>query len=670
MAIDSTNIEGKKILKWQKLQLFQYLVAMKMTMVKFPAHITYSKSEKASLQLRKKGNNYYVSGDKKTALEYYTMSLCMAPDRSKVQAMAVANKSACFYDMDHPRASATHIKIVLTCMQDEYPQELTKKLYIRMESIINKLLPRDTPEFIVMSVLCGFFECGTAQFRNSPFIIQPILDFGAFSTESFTQIPIVVAHGRNTKIPAMSSAVRLQYSETLGRHLVAGRNIEAGDVLMRDTMLSMALYTEKYEWSHCSHCLRFVSQLVPCPFCPHESFCDEVCRQAAEEKYHWALCNSRAALNFGTNLSHTKMMLALRLLVSFLSKHRGALYEFMLEVSKYESEIAGNKNYVQGVNKNGVYDQNDFRTVYFMYSKPDLLAEDMKKSLAINCAYAIEAISQSDDFFHMEVNLTPAKKAELKIFLTSLLYRILVGLEWNCFEVFEHLSYVARKLDVDEPFILKTQVRAIGLFYCSTLGLFNHACYSNCIYSEQMNGSLTIPYFDYWSTPRETKAQLFRELGGFQCTCVACKSSWDTDVTQSSLSFSDLTLSPRCASCKQSKQVRPDKDIMRCGKCKLVVEVNKIRARVQTLVAMIKHEDTQLQIVRKTVLVKSLLLLHDLEQMALPNTCRELIALRQSTLANIVRSDKSYVRPIIMANPKKPSKLLTELKALPAHVYD
>ncbi|KAI5734077.1 hypothetical protein M8J77_002155 [Diaphorina citri] len=181
---------------------------------------------------------------------------------------------------------------------------------------------------------------------------------------------------------------------------------------------------------------------------------------------------------------------------------------------------------------------------------------------------------------------------------------------------------------------------------------------------------LTIPYFDYWSTPRETKAQLFRELGGFQCTCVACKSSWDTDVTQSSLSFSDLTLSPRCASCKQSKQVRPDKDIMRCGKCKLVVEVNKIRARVQTLVAMIKHEDTQLQIVRKTVLVKSLLLLHDLEQMALPNTCRELIALRQSTLANIVRSDKSYVRPIIMANPKKPSKLLTELKALPAHVYD
>ncbi|XP_026680277.1 SET and MYND domain-containing protein 4-like [Diaphorina citri] len=528
---------------------FKFLFSL-LEQVKFPARITYSKSEKASLQLRKKGNNYYVSGDKKTALEYYTMSLCMAPDRSKVQAMAVANKSACFYDMDHPRASATHIKIVLTCMQDEYPQELTKKLYIRMESIINKLLPRDTPEFIVMSVLCGFFECGTAQFRNSPFIIQPILDFGAFSTESFTQIPIVVAHGRNTKIPAMSSAVRLQYSETLGRHLVAGRNIEAGDVLMRDTMLSMALYTEKYEWSHCSHCLRFVSQLVPCPFCPHESFCDEVCRQAAEEKYHWALCNSRAALNFGTNLSHTKMMLALRLLVSFLSKHRGALYEFMLEVSKYESEIAGNKNYVQGVNKNGVYDQNDFRTVYFMYSKPDLLSEDMKKSLAINCAYAIEAISQSDDFFHMEVNLTPAKKAELKIFLTSLLYRILVGLEWNCFEVFEHLSYVARKLDVDEPFILKTQ--------------------------------LTIPYFDYWSTPRETKAQLFRELGGFQCTCVACKSSWDTDVTQSSLSFSDLTLSPRCASCKQSKQVRPDKDIMRCGKCKLVVEVNKIRARVQT----------------------------------------------------------------------------------------
>ncbi|KAL1451325.1 hypothetical protein WDU94_005714 [Cyamophila willieti] len=652
--------------------------------VKFKNQFPVGKNDEVADWLRKKGNEFYNDGDTKTALDYYSLSLCMASNYSLQLAQAIGNKSACFADMDYPQAVATHIKVVLSQFGDLIPVALENKLMIRMENVVAKLLPKGSPPELHKKLLQSAFEWSPLDFRRSPYIVQPVLDFNALSTETFTGVENKPSFGENPKLPTMSSMVRLQYNAPLGRHLIAGRRIEPGDIIMRTSMGSASLYTEEYELSHCSYCLRFVTQLIPCNSCPFESFCDNFCLQLAQQSYHWALCGLIGELNYGPCMGHTKMNLALRLLMGHLSKYRGRMLDFMKEVSEYETEASagaaeasskgggGDSNkssFIPGVNKKGVYQHTDFRTVYYMWSKPDLLSSEKRQSLAISCAYNMQVIAHAPEFFKKERNLTAAKKSELKQFLTLLLYRIRVGLEWNCYEVTDYLQYTVRNFtNHNNPnFVIKSQERGIGLFFCSTLSLFNHACISNCVYTEQMNGTiivravntiekgeqLTIPYFNYWSTPNSTKVQLLKEMGGFECQCVACTHNWDSDPNQAKQSFNDITITPMCFKCRTPKTIKPDKESKKCNKCKDVIDIKELREMVQSLVLASKIDATLIQITSRARLVQDLTILQGLQAMTLPHTCRELIALRRSLLYNLSRGDKCYVRPILRTDTMK-----------------
>uniref|UniRef100_A0A8D8RAZ8 Uncharacterized protein n=1 Tax=Cacopsylla melanoneura TaxID=428564 RepID=A0A8D8RAZ8_9HEMI len=126
--------------------------------VKFKNQFPVGKNDEVADWLRKKGNKYYNNEgitdecSTKTALDYYSLSLCMANNFSLQIAQAIGNKSACFADLDHPQAVATHIKVVLGQFGDLIPAALEKKLMARMKSVVTRLLPEGAPEWRIRPV--------------------------------------------------------------------------------------------------------------------------------------------------------------------------------------------------------------------------------------------------------------------------------------------------------------------------------------------------------------------------------------------------------------------------------------------------------------------------------------------------------------------------------------
>lgn len=71
------------------------------------------------------------------------MALSFATDDSPEMPLAIGNKSACFYDLDQPRAVSTHIKVIANSpvMCDLYPEKSMKKLFARLQNVKRKMIP-------------------------------------------------------------------------------------------------------------------------------------------------------------------------------------------------------------------------------------------------------------------------------------------------------------------------------------------------------------------------------------------------------------------------------------------------------------------------------------------------------------------------------------------------
>ena len=73
-----------------------------------------------------------------------------------------------------------------------------------------------------------------------------------------------------------SSAITVKYDPLFGRHVVANRKIEVGEVLFNEKPIVSYLNpaSECVATPACHHCLRYIhSGLVPCPTCDICSFC-------------------------------------------------------------------------------------------------------------------------------------------------------------------------------------------------------------------------------------------------------------------------------------------------------------------------------------------------------------------------------------------------------------
>ena len=87
------------------------------------------------------------------------------------------------------------------------------------------------------------------------------------------------------RLPSASDAVEVRYEAGVGRHVVASRDVQPGEVLFVETPLVSTIMDEHVE-SICLVCLRFTSSPLPCPTCSDVSFCSLACRTHALQSFH------------------------------------------------------------------------------------------------------------------------------------------------------------------------------------------------------------------------------------------------------------------------------------------------------------------------------------------------------------------------------------------------
>ncbi|XP_014472145.1 PREDICTED: SET and MYND domain-containing protein 4-like, partial [Dinoponera quadriceps] len=264
-----------------------------------PYAINKTKNAKDSERLRKEGNNIYVTRNSNnvsciTALNLYTKSISMAPYPSLELALAYANRSVVLYILG----------LYSECIQDidralalNYPDDLKGKLFIRKTQCLIAL-GKPTMGGMIKKTEHWISEMTLSPNKSK---IEDKLDGLRWKIEQGniqcspvrseeSEIPLPVIKSCNIEIPCASDAVVLKYDKQYGRHVVAARNIDAGEVLVVEKPYSLLL-TQQMRLTHCSNCVKICWATIPCKNCSYTLYCSEQCRDIEWKKYHDVECD-------------------------------------------------------------------------------------------------------------------------------------------------------------------------------------------------------------------------------------------------------------------------------------------------------------------------------------------------------------------------------------------
>ncbi|XP_015109946.1 SET and MYND domain-containing protein 4 [Diachasma alloeum] len=96
-------------------------------------------------------------------------------------------------------------------------------------------------------------------------------------------------HVDNPEIPGASDAIAIRYSGKYGRHIVATRDIDVGEVLAVQIPYAAVLELERRR-TNCWYCLMQTWSAIPCDACVNVVFCSEECRDNAWREFHDVEC--------------------------------------------------------------------------------------------------------------------------------------------------------------------------------------------------------------------------------------------------------------------------------------------------------------------------------------------------------------------------------------------
>lgn len=104
----------------------------------------------------------------------------------------------------------------------------------------------------------------------------------------YETIPNIPKESQNDEIECASNAIEIKSDETQGRHIVAKRDIEIGEILAVEHSYAHMLLEETL--IHCHECLLLCYNLIPCENCTQALYCSEKCRENAYQTYHQYEC--------------------------------------------------------------------------------------------------------------------------------------------------------------------------------------------------------------------------------------------------------------------------------------------------------------------------------------------------------------------------------------------
>lgn len=246
---------------------------------KFPG----TKSNEKSTELREEGDNILNSSedplDIVEVLQYYARSIAFAAPNSEQLALAYFNRSAlllklqkyeeCLIDVE--RVSKMNcsemMKAKLHVRRGDCLAKMAEENFVKSKTLLQQLLLDDCRKVL------------EAKLQKYPVKSE--------DNDYHWETPKVKAP--HTKFPCASDAIDVNYSEKFGRHVVATRDIEVGEVLVVERPYLKLIDTDNAH-SFCCHCLKFMWNSIACDCCANILYCSEDCKKISWNQYHRYEC--------------------------------------------------------------------------------------------------------------------------------------------------------------------------------------------------------------------------------------------------------------------------------------------------------------------------------------------------------------------------------------------
>lgn len=185
------------------------------------------KSNEKSDLLRSEGNQLYALRNFHDALARYNGSLCAAENESENSGLAYANRSAVYFELKLYELCLQNIDLALA---NKYPMK-SREIMINRQN------------------RCSSLMTTAASSSNGCNRIYEITD------------------EKGIKFSGIAECLKLKVDQQFGRHIVAGKPLNVGDVIVNEKPLCKVLH-EEFIYLRCGWCFsdNFMS-LMPCAKC-------------------------------------------------------------------------------------------------------------------------------------------------------------------------------------------------------------------------------------------------------------------------------------------------------------------------------------------------------------------------------------------------------------------
>ncbi|XP_058809849.1 SET and MYND domain-containing protein 4-like [Phymastichus coffea] len=491
------------------------------------------KCAKVSTTFRSEGNHIYTNKnhnleDHIAILILYSKSIAFAPPNSDQIALAYSNRSALWMHLQEYKRCLIDINRAL---ENSVPSNLKEKLLVRKikcYAFLNGSYEKNRKSIDVISKsLKNHSKLSDTQnllIELEKIIIGDLDQLSYLEIYDKTEIPKIIS---SKKIPSFIDGIVLKYSKKYGRHVVANRDIEPGEIIaVEEAYIALPKINKMY--TVCSHCLEYAWNGIPCDSCPFTFYCTQTCKIEAWDKYHDLECSLLPFLHCKDILSELEVpnaLAALRLLITAIKK------EGLDNVMNQAAIIDNEKDmHLKGFFSNGIIYSNKFQTSYNLQS-------DCAMKNDIFSMMIFTLLSRYTKLFPKIEKYVDQKMALKVVAFKKLLSKLKCIIDCNVYN-FQDFNCNCIDYEYCSEYCIKN--RGVVLTPCCSL--FNHSCYPNVnrtfVAKKKMIVFVTRPvkkgeqlcqtYGPILTMEKKSRQQLLQTHFQFQCDCQPCLEDWPT----------------------------------------------------------------------------------------------------------------------------------------------
>ncbi|KZC10665.1 SET and MYND domain-containing protein 4 [Dufourea novaeangliae] len=537
------------------------------------------KSSEKARQLKDIGNKYFGRGEFRKALELYSNAVLMAP-REEL-GVILANRSATLYYLELHKYALIDAE---EAIRVGYPKELFYKIQERRAKCLLGLKKHAEAMAAFRNALKALDDTKLCvekkqKFESNIRIMLAVMERGNQIAQKTTKLPqkksleksvepkklTLKIEDCNPLYPACSKAVEIRDDGgDIGRHAVATKNIEPGEILVIEKP-HCALLLAEYRLTHCHFCLARIFAPLPaaCNICCCVAYCSLRCRDA-DAKVHQNECVLLPTL-WSSNTSIT-CFLALRAVTQRPFDELIQLKD-KLKTSKGRFDVTVHKPH-RG---------QDFEAFYGMIThENERTTKDLFHRTYI--AMWLLRLLKKGPYFPENVK-TPdtveAKPSEGELYIGGLILHSLMLLQFNAHEISE------LTMSRSDKTLSKAKSIFIGGGLYPTVSLFNHSCNPGiiryfvgttmvvrAIRSIAPGEEISENYGPIFTrSPEVERKRILRWQYWFDCRCEACSAHWPLldEIDPTMLRFKCDT-GPACGNVLL---IRSDTNefMVKCSKC-------------------------------------------------------------------------------------------------------